>query len=81
MSQEESGENKFGTEGAKGAAEGTAETEGATDYTGEKAEEQEMSAAAGGLAEDAEVDNLPVESIGSYARVEELLTDEEAEDI
>ncbi|HEX8736734.1 MAG TPA: hypothetical protein VF721_15490 [Pyrinomonadaceae bacterium] len=24
-----------------------------------------------------EIDNLPVESIGSYARVEELLTDEE----
>lgn len=26
-----------------------------------------------------EIDNVPVESIGSYARVEELLTDEEAE--
>lgn len=26
-----------------------------------------------------EIDNLPVESIGSYARLEELLTDEEKE--
>lgn len=26
-----------------------------------------------------EIDNLPIESIGSYARLEELLTDEEAE--
>lgn len=26
-----------------------------------------------------EVDNLPIESIGSYARLEELLTDEEKE--
>jgi hypothetical protein len=26
-----------------------------------------------------EIDNLPVESIGSYARLDELLTDEEAE--
>ncbi|HEX9961806.1 MAG TPA: hypothetical protein VGB00_12785 [Pyrinomonadaceae bacterium] len=80
MNQEENGENVVPDEGGKGAAEGTAETEGATDYTGEKAEEQEMSADSGGLAGDAAVDNLPVESIGSYARVEELLTDEEKED-
>ncbi len=26
---------------------------------------------------DSEIDNLPIESIGSYARIEELLTDEE----
>lgn len=26
-----------------------------------------------------EIDNLPIESIGSYARIEELLTDEESE--
>ena len=26
-----------------------------------------------------EIDNLPIESIGSYARLEELLTDEESE--
>jgi hypothetical protein len=26
-----------------------------------------------------EIDNLPIESIGSYARVDELLTDEEKE--
>ena len=26
-----------------------------------------------------EIDSLPIESIGSYARLEELLTDEEAE--
>jgi hypothetical protein len=26
-----------------------------------------------------EIDNLPIESIGSYARMEELLTDEEKE--
>lgn len=26
-----------------------------------------------------EIDNLPIESIGSYARLEELLTDEEKE--
>lgn len=35
-----------------------------------------------GLTEPAnseEIDNLPIESIGSYARLEELLTDEEAE--
>ncbi|HEX8249561.1 MAG TPA: hypothetical protein VF599_15395 [Pyrinomonadaceae bacterium] len=80
MSQEENGENIIGNEGAKGAAEGTAETESATDFTGEKAEEQEMSADSPGLADDAEVDNLPVESIGSYARVEPLLTDEEADE-
>ena len=28
-------------------------------------------------ADSKEIDNLPVESIGSYARLEELLTDEE----
>lgn len=66
MNQEENGENYV-------------EGESATDFTGEKAEEQEMSADSGGLADDAEVDNLPVESIGSYARVDELLSDEEAE--
>lgn len=27
-----------------------------------------------------EIDNLPIESIGSYARLEELLTDEESGD-
>ena len=26
---------------------------------------------------DSEIENLPIESIGSYARIEELLTDEE----
>lgn len=38
--------------------------------------------AAIGAAEQAdsqEIDNLPIESIGSYARLEELLTDEEKE--
>ena len=30
-------------------------------------------------ADDQEIDNLPIESIGSYARIEELLTDEEKE--
>ncbi len=28
---------------------------------------------------DREIDSLPIESIGSYARLEELLTDEESE--
>lgn len=31
------------------------------------------------LADSEEIDNLPIESIGSYARLEELLTDEEKE--
>ena len=30
-------------------------------------------------ADSLEIDNLPIESIGSYARLEELLTDEEKE--
>ncbi len=30
-------------------------------------------------ADSQEIDNLPIESIGSYARIEELLTDEEKE--
>ena len=30
-------------------------------------------------ADSQEIDNLPIESIGSYARLEELLTDEEKE--
>ncbi|HEY0426778.1 MAG TPA: hypothetical protein VGC76_03125 [Pyrinomonadaceae bacterium] len=30
-------------------------------------------------AEPEKIDNLPIESIGSYARLEELLTDEEKE--
>ena len=50
--------------------ENTAQTEGATGKA-----EAEAAANVG------EIDNLPVESIGSYARVEELLTDEEAEDM
>ncbi len=29
-------------------------------------------------AESQEIDNLPIESIGSYAKLEELLTDEES---
>lgn len=65
MNQEESGENKFGTEGAKGAAEGNAA--------------EETAAGLEGQANGDEIDNLPVESIGSYARVDELLTDEEKE--
>ena len=49
--------------------ENTAQTEGAAG----KAEAE-------AAAKTGEIDNLPVESIGSYARVDELLTDAEADD-
>jgi hypothetical protein len=55
-------------------AEIIAQNEGAADASEENAAANETS------AESAEkIDNLPIESIGSYARVEELLIDEEAE--
>ncbi|HEX8367076.1 MAG TPA: hypothetical protein VF604_00780 [Pyrinomonadaceae bacterium] len=65
MNQEENGENVARDEEAAGAAQGNAESETAS---------AGLEGQAGG-----EIDNLPVESIGSYARVEELLTDEEKE--
>lgn len=67
MNQEETRENIVRNEGAAGAAEGNLETEKAA-------------AGSSGQAEAGEIDNLPVESIGSYARVEELLTNEDADE-
>ncbi len=44
--------------------------------TGENLNQEETTDASEPTSLD-EIDNLPIESIGSYARLEELLTDEE----
>lgn len=44
-----------------------------------KAEPEETTSAAEN-ADAQEIDNLPIESIGSYARIEELLDDETADE-
>lgn len=51
--------------------------------TRENTENEEAKAGAEGETTDSEadeIDNLPIESIGSYARVEPLLTDEESDE-
>ena len=65
MNQEETGENFNPSESAD-----TAQVENPNQNAAADSPEQ---------TSPEEIDNLPVESIGSYARLDELLTDEEAE--
>ncbi len=66
MSQEKNKENFSSNENVTNSPEENSNpAEAATDLS-EQADTQE-------------IDNLPIESIGSYARLEELLTDEEKE--
>lgn len=64
MSQEESKENFDSNENV-------------TNSPGETSNPAEAATDAAEQSDAQEIDNLPVESIGSYARLEELLTDEE----
>jgi hypothetical protein len=66
MSQEETGENFDSEETISDLSEGNLDTESTDADSTEQSNHQE-------------IDNLPIESIGSYARLEELLTDEESE--
>ena len=66
MSQEETKENLTANESA-------------SDLTEKNLNAEELPTGLTELANSEEIDNLPIESIGSYARLEELLTDEEAE--
>ena len=66
MSHEETKENLTANESASGLRE-------------ENLNSEESSTVSSETANSEEIDNLPIESIGSYARLEELLTDEEAE--
>ncbi len=64
MSQEENKENVSSNENVTNSPEETSNPAEAAIDANEQADSQE-------------IDNLPIESIGSYARLEELLTDEE----
>jgi len=64
MSQEETKENFTTDEGGLGSTE-------------ENLNPVELAKDVTDLEDSQEIDNLPIESIGSYARLEELLTDEE----
>jgi hypothetical protein len=66
MSQEETKENLTANESASDLPEENLDTEESPTVLSEPVNSEE-------------IDNLPIESIGSYARLEELLTDEEAE--
>ncbi len=66
MTQEETKENTNSNENVTNSPEETSNPAEAAIDAGEQADLQE-------------IDNLPIESIGSYARLEELLTDEEKE--
>jgi hypothetical protein len=66
MSQEETKENFSPNESVTNSPEETSNPAEAAIDAAEQADSQE-------------IDNLPIESIGSYARLEELLTDEEKE--
>ena len=66
MSQEETKENLTANESASDLPKGNLNAEKLPTGLTEPANSEE-------------IDNLPIESIGSYARLEELLTDEEAE--
>ncbi|MDQ3042283.1 MAG: hypothetical protein M3R11_07870 [Acidobacteriota bacterium] len=66
MSQEENKENVSSNENVTNSPEETSNPAEAAIDVSEQADSQE-------------IDNLPIESIGSYARLEELLTDEEKE--
>lgn len=63
MSQEETKENLTADESA-------------SDLPEESLEREESPAGSSEPVNSEEIDNLPIESIGSYARLEELLTDE-----
>jgi hypothetical protein len=43
-------------------------------------DEQELTEDLTAPADGEEIENLPVESIGSYARIEEVMTDEDSEE-
>ncbi len=66
MSQEETKENNNSNENVTNSPQETSNPAEAAIDAAEQADSQE-------------IDNLPIESIGSYARLEELLTDEEKE--
>ncbi len=66
MTQEETKENTNSNENVTNSPEGTSNPAEASIDVSEQSDSQE-------------IDNLPIESIGSYARLEELLTDEEKE--
>jgi len=66
MSQEEESENYSVNESGTGGDE-------------EHLNPEEAAANAAEQTDSPEIDNLPIESIGSYARIEELPTDEESE--
>ena len=66
MSQEETKENLTAKENP-------------SDLSEENLNSEELPTGLTELTNSEEIDNLPIESIGSYARLEELLTDEEAE--
>ena len=55
------------------------QSENVTNSPGETSNPAEAATNVVEQADSQEIDNLPVESIGSYARLEELLTDEEKE--
>ena len=66
MNQEENKENTNANQSVTNSPEETSNPAEAAIDAAEQADSQE-------------IDNLPIESIGSYARLEELLTDEEKE--
>jgi hypothetical protein len=66
MSQEDSKENSDSDKNVTNSPEETSNPAEAASNVGEQTDSQD-------------IDNLPIESIGSYARLEELLTDEEKE--
>ena len=53
--------------------------EGSANLPIENLDSQETTDESSQSVDPSEIDNLPIESIGSYARLEELLTDEEKE--
>lgn len=55
-------------------------SESGIEVPGENLNPEELAARVEKEANAQEIDNLPIESIGSYARLEELLTDEEADE-
>lgn len=66
MSQEKTEENINPTEGATVASEASLNPAEAINEASQRTDNQK-------------IDDLPIESIGSYARIEESLSDEEAE--
>lgn len=66
MNQDETEENNSADENVTNSSEDSSNPAEAAINVSEQTDSQE-------------IDNLPIESIGSYARLEELLTDEEKE--